>query len=199
MQISPPSKPQPARQPDDEAVRWMQRVSLGDEQAFELLVNRFQNELIGYFYNQCWDQHTAEELAQTVFIKLYRARERYQPTATVRTYLYRIARNAWIDHLRRRRHHLSLESGSEDGTALRDRLAGGVDVEQLQRLDEIQTRIAEAVATLPVGQQEVFVLANQQELPYPEISEILNIPVGTVKSRMHHAVKTLRHKLADLA
>ena len=183
---------------DEEIVRWMQRISLGDEQAFEQLVQHFQHELTGYFFNQCWDQHVAEELAQTVFIKIYRARERYKPTASVRTYLYRIARNAWIDHLRRRKQHASLDAGSEDGFALRDQIEGGIDAALPGRLDDIQARIAHAVEQLPVGQREVFVLANQQELPYPEISDILGIPVGTVKSRMYHAVRALRTDLADL-
>lgn len=177
----------------------MERLRDGDEEALAVLVGRFQRELVGFFYHQCWDQLLAEELAQTVFIKLYQARSRYQATAKLRTYLYRIARNAWIDHLRRQRHHASLDAEIGDGqTRMKDLLPGHIDNDKERRTDLIRHRVQEAVELLPAGQRDVFILANNQQLKYEEISRVLDIPQGTVKSRMHAAIRNLRQHLTDL-
>lgn len=188
--------------PSDSDTQVMECLRDGDDDALEIIVERYQNELVGYFYHHCWDQLTAEDLAQTVFIKLFRARSRYIITAKLRTYLYRIAYNAWVDHLRRQRHHASLDAqyGGEGGPSLRDSLA---DPKQAAAGSEVNTpflrqRIQEAVERLPAGQQDVFILANNQDMRYQEISEVLGIPEGTVKSRMHAAVRRLRTDLADL-
>lgn len=178
----------------------MERLRDGDDEALTVLVERYQDELVGFFYNHCWNQDVAEELASTVFIKLYRARERYQVTAKLRTYMYRIAHNAWIDHLRRRRHHVSLDAErGPEGFQLRDTLSiDGTDPLADDDRQALRLRIQEAVEELPEGQRGVFVLANNQGMRYAEISEVLGIPEGTVKSRMFAAVRTLRGKLSDL-
>lgn len=177
----------------------MERLRDGDDDALAVLVERYQHELVGFFYHHCWDQLVSEELAQTVFIKLFRARSRYRPTAKLRTYLYRIAHNAWIDHLRRQRKHLSLDAeiGGE-GLRVIDTLASDFDPERAGRDAVIRHRIQVAVENLPAGQRDVFVLANNQGLKYHDISAVLGIPEGTIKSRMHAAVRTLRRHLADL-
>lgn len=185
----------------DSDTQVMERLRDGDDDALTLIVERYQNELVGYFYHHCWDQLTAEDLAQTVFIKLYRARARYQITAKLRTYLYRIAHNAWIDHLRRQRHHASLDAEiGPDGLRLRDCLSDGKnsDPGDVGHQSYLRRRIQEAVERLPEGQRDVFVLANNQDMRYQEISEVLGIPEGTVKSRMHSAVRRLRSELTDL-
>ncbi|MFW5751428.1 MAG: RNA polymerase sigma factor [Planctomycetota bacterium] len=172
-----------------------------EEEAAAALVERYQRELVGYFYHQCWNQTLAEELAQTVFIKIYRARRRWKATAKVRTYLYRIAHNAWIDHLRRSKNHVSLDAEmGGSGLRLVDAIAGDAapDRPDAEESQTIRDRVREAVEKLPEGQRAVFVLANNQEMKYQEISDVLDIPVGTIKSRMHAAVRTLRRLLADL-
>ena len=177
----------------------MEQLRDGDDDAIAVIVDRYQNELVGYFYHHCWDQLTAEDLAQTVFIKVFKARARYQATAKVRTYLYRIAHNAWVDYVRRRRNHVSLDAEvGSNGLRLVDTMESDFDPEQVGRDDLIRRRIQEAVEELPEGQRDVFVLANNQGLRYQEISSILDIPEGTVKSRMHAAVRNLRKHLGDL-
>jgi len=177
----------------------MERLRDGDDDAIGDLVDRYQNELVGFFYHHCWNQLTAEELAQTVFIKVYRARKRYQPTAKVRTYLYRIAHNAWIDHTRRQRHHLSLDlEVGEKGQRLADTMEGKDHAGRAQRSELIQRRVQQAVNKLGEGQRDVWVLANNQGMKYEEIGRVLDIPEGTVKSRMHAAVRALRKELVDL-
>lgn len=179
----------------------MARVRDGDREAVIGIVERYQDELIGFFYHLSWDQLTAEELAQDVFVRLYNARERWQPTARLRTWLYRIAHNLWIDRLRRRRSLVSLDAErGDEGLRLSDAIAARPepDPDARERDAEIRDRVRSALAELPDGQREVFILANDQGLKYHDIAAILGIPEGTVKSRMHHAVRFLRDELADL-
>jgi RNA polymerase sigma-70 factor (ECF subfamily) len=179
----------------------MERIRDGDQQAVVELVQRFQNELLGFFYHLCWDQLVAEELVQDVFVNVYRSRARYQPTAKVRTFLYRIAHNLWIDHVRRQKHHVSIDAEMGDRSLrLADVLKapGGGDSDLDGRDETIRSRIQESLDGLPEGQREVFVLANNHGMKYQEIAEVLGIPEGTVKSRMHNAVRALRDDLQDL-
>ena len=175
----------------------MAQVRDGSEAALEALVGHFQQEFLGFFYHLCFNQLVAEELAQDVFVNAWKARARWVPTATVRTWLYRIAHNRWVDYLRTRRTLTSLDAGNEDEDRLSDRLAAP-DQRPAGQDAVIGERIAAALDLLPPGQREVFVLANNHGLRYHEIGEILGIPEGTVKSRMHHAVRALREELADL-
>jgi RNA polymerase sigma-70 factor (ECF subfamily) len=185
----------------DDDVRIMERMRDDDRDAVVELVGRYQNELVGFFYHQCWDQLIAEELTQDVFVNVYRSRARYQPTAKVRTYLYRIAHNLWIDHIRRHKHHqvsLDAEVG-ESALRLVDVLKAPSAVEADSGEDDrVRGRIQQAVAALPEGQREVFVLANNHGMKYQDIAQVLGIPEGTVKSRMHAAVRFLRDELQDL-
>lgn len=179
----------------------MARVRDGDREAVIAIVERYQSELIGFFYHLCWDQLAAEELAQDVFVRLYSARERWQPTARLRTWIYRIAHNLWIDSLRRRRGLVSLDAErGEAGLRLSEVLpaAAGADPDAGDRDAQIRERVRSALAELPEGQREVFVLANNHGMKYQDIAASLGIPEGTVKSRMHHAVRFLRDELADL-
>jgi RNA polymerase sigma-70 factor (ECF subfamily) len=179
----------------------MGRVRDGDREAVIGIVERYQDELIGFFYHLCWEQLTSEELAQDVFVRLYNARERWQPTARLRTWIYRIAHNLWIDHLRRKRNLVSLDAERGDGELrLSEVLAApdGGDPEAADRDARIRERVRSALAELPEGQREVFVLANNHGMKYHDIAAVLGIPEGTVKSRMHHAVRILRDELADL-
>jgi RNA polymerase sigma-70 factor (ECF subfamily) len=188
----------------DPEVALMERLRDGDEEALVLLVERYQRELVGFFYHLCWDQLVAEELAQDVFVNVFRARARYTASARVRTYLYRIAHNLWIDHLRRHRRQLSLDAEmGEESLRLVDCLAAPAsaivsDEDERTRAELIRTRVQAALELLPEGQRAVFVLANNHGMKYQEIATVLSIPEGTVKSRMHNAVRTLRDELADL-
>jgi RNA polymerase sigma-70 factor (ECF subfamily) len=198
MDGSPASRPGP-----EEDIQTLERLREGDLEAMTQLVERFQTEMVGFFYNNCWDHLLAEELAQSVFVKVFTARERYQATAQVRTFLYRIAHNVWIDHLRRQRRTVSLDaSRDEEGGTLKDLLmaapSGPDEADVLERAGTIRSRVREALEQLPSGQREVFLLANNHDMKYQEISRILSIPEGTVKSRMFAAIRTLREKLKDL-
>jgi RNA polymerase sigma-70 factor (ECF subfamily) len=198
-----PSDPSIALRARDQAdVLVMERIRDGDQEAVILLVERFQHELVGFFYHLSWDQLVAEELAQDVFVNVYRSRSRYQATAKVRTYLYRIAHNLWIDYLRRQRRHLSLDAElGEQSMRLINVLKAPDAIDDQERAGRdriIRQRVQEALGNLPEGQREVFVLANNHGMKYQDIAAVLAIPEGTVKSRMHNAVRAMRSELSDL-
>ncbi|MCS6969432.1 MAG: sigma-70 family RNA polymerase sigma factor [Planctomycetota bacterium] len=203
MAFGPAVSEQGAERADEAAedLALMARVRDGDREALVAIVRRYQDELIGFFYHLCGDQLRSEELAQDVFVRVYAARTRWQPTARLRTWLYRIAHNLWIDQLRRQRPLLSLDAErASDGQRWHEVLAAAParEAPDEEHRRYLRQRVQAALAALPAGQREVFVLACDQGLPYRDIAEILGIPEGTVKSRMHHAVRALRDRLADL-
>jgi len=170
----------------DPEVGLMIKAARGDETAFEQLVDRSQDALVQYLTRLCGRPALAEDLAQDTYVKLYAKRRRYRPLARFRTFLYRIAHNLWIDYLRK--HRLSASSLDEmrSGSEIPDRKGIGAEIAV------IQSDLMRAVDRLPLGQRQVLLLHLIEGLNYAEISGALEIPRGTVKSRMYHAVRKLR-------
>ncbi len=181
----------------------MERFGAGDDEAFRQLVARHEKRLLNFFWRRCFDRVFAEDCTQEVFLRLVRHRGRWKPSAKFTTYLYRIAENLWIDRYRSRRSHpppasLNLPVG-DDGGEIADRVANDARMpEQLAGDRELSLTIRAAIENLSEQQRSVFVLGEIQGMKYQDIGEILGIPVGTVKSRMHAAVHRLRGLLADL-
>ncbi len=186
--------------PDEEL---MLRTGRGDTDAFEALVKRHERGLVGYFHRLHWNRHRAEDQAQEVFIRLFTHARDYVPTARFTTYMYRIAHNYWVDDIRRskkERGQVSLDAHDEEGTSLRDLvMAGADDPRDRARKEEVLDAVIGAVDALPDEQKAVFVLSEVREMKYADIAEMLGIPEGTVKSRMHAAVGRLRTRLAAVA
>jgi RNA polymerase sigma-70 factor, ECF subfamily len=181
----------------DEDAALMLAFKAGDASAFDVLVERYRSPLATYFYALSRDRDTADDLAQELFVKLYRYRADYEPKAAFRTYVFALARNLWIDAYRSRRRsagEVSLDALHDDeSTALASRLeAAGEQPDQAADRAELGRMIAKAAARLPESLREVFVLGAVQERDYADVAAILEIPVGTVKSRMFHAVRKLR-------
>ena len=174
----------PSAEPDDRIL--MQRACQGDREAFAALVRRHQRPLLNFF-RRCGVQTDAEDLVQQTFIRLYRYRDRYTPSATLTTFLYLLARQVWIDELRRRQRSERLRKGLEAEpppaeAPVTQPKHGGMDVEA-------------ALAALPEGLRMVVVLGIYQGLAYADVAAALKIPVGTVKSRMFNALRLLRQRL----
>jgi len=178
----------------------------GDDGAFAELVARHSEALVNYFYFQSRDMDLAEDCAQEAWVRIFRSRHEYNPRARFRTYLFRVARNLWIDVYRsgsRRRQEASLDAegapGGGDPLRLLERLPGAAEApgRDLDRR-ELAALVAEALAGLPAEMREVYVLGELEGLPYAEVAELLHIPVGTVKSRMFNAVRRLRERLGRL-
>jgi RNA polymerase sigma-70 factor (ECF subfamily) len=174
----------------------------GDKEAFDALLNRHQVGLYNFFYRLQGRASVAEDLTQEVFFKIFRHAARYEKTAKFTTFLYRVARNVWFDWLRKRKRRgvmASLDRTDAEGDGLYGRLSGGTP-EPLEGVlaDETAAQIQRAIAALPEEQRLVFVLAEVQGMRYAEVGEALDIPEGTVKSRMHNAVHKLRERLQHL-
>jgi RNA polymerase sigma-70 factor (ECF subfamily) len=186
--------------PDQDAsVLWMRQIAQGDERALERLYNRWSGPLLNFLYGMCRNRATAEDLVQGVFLKVWRAAPRYKPLAKFSTWLFQIARNHWLnerDKIMRRIRPTSLDAprgpGGE-GMRLDQTVEGESPSPTHEALSrELGRRIEEAVARLPEKLRMVWVLGGAQGLPYREVAAILEIPVGTVKSRMFQAVRALR-------
>lgn len=187
------------QEPDD--VVLMERFRDGDRSALEALVDRHHASLVRYFHRQSRSRETAEDLAQETWLRILRAKN-YRPTARFQTYLFAIARNLWIDRYRSRKAapptvSADREVGPEGEGARLSSLLPSSEPEPSERasVHEEAGRIREAVAALPEGLRDVFELGEVQGLRYADVGAILDIPVGTVKSRMHAAVHRLRRVL----
>ena len=176
------------------------RFGKGQKEAFGVLVRRYERELFGYLRRYLGDSTLAEDVFQNTFLQVYVKSGQYEPGRPVRPWLYTIATNQAIDALRRQGRHqaLSLDQGREelpDGDVrslletLESRGAGPADAaEGAERRD----RVRASVERLPDFLRQVLVLAYYQGLKYREIADILDIPVGTVKSRLHAALVKLQ-------
>lgn len=183
---------------DAELIAFVKAGRLG---AFTALVDRHQRSLINFFYHLGWDRQVAEDCAQEVFLRVYRHIDGYHPEAKFTTFLYRVARNLSIDRLRSAAVHgkpVSLETGSgDDDWTLGQRMSGGgpSPVDLLTRR-ETEEELRRAIELLPEEQKTVLVLSEMQGLKYQDIAAILEIPLGTVKSRMHTAMERLKETMS---
>ncbi len=188
--------------PDD--FELMERFRRGDRAALDALVERHHASLVRYFHLQSRSRETAEDLAQEVWIRVIRHRDDYRPTAKFTTYIFSIARNLWIDRYRSNRAAPPTVSADrtvggegEDGPPLAAFLPSReTEPSEAASVQEEAGRIREAIQRLPEGLREVFELGEIQGLKYSDVSEIMDIPVGTVKSRMHAAVHKIRELLS---
>jgi len=180
----------PTQVAGDPDIELMLLVKQGNEDAFCELMNRYRRPLTGFFYSLCWNHDTAQDYAQEVLVRLWLARERYEPTGSFKSYVFRIAKNVWLQELRSRKCRPQ-PLYYEDLDLAED----AVDIEKLLVRRYVDRKIRLAVADLPEHHRLVFVLSHFQGLKYHEIAEILEIPVGTVKSRMSAAVRMLREQI----
>ena len=167
------------------------RYRSGDSAAFDELVEGMAPRLHGFFLRQGAEPATAEDLVQNVFVRVLQSMARYQPSGQLDAYLLRIARNLWIDH--RRRGGRVFQDGMPDERP--DPGPGPVDEADL---GDRAAYLRRALERVEPATRELLELAVLQQLPYKEVGVILDIPVGTVKSRVYYALRRLREQLAAL-
>jgi RNA polymerase sigma-70 factor, ECF subfamily len=193
-------KPAPAPEAD---VDLLAKYREGDSQAFRQLVELYRDRMVQFFYRLCWDRDRAEDLAQDLFLKLLLSSKRYRPEGKMTTFVYRVATNLWIDHYRQQRPRPKFQSFDQVvyPNSGRDTPMdyAGKEATPVENLADGEERAAmrRALERLTEPHRLVFELAVYQERPYGEISELLNIPVGTVKSRMHNAIAALKQMLGS--
>jgi RNA polymerase sigma-70 factor, ECF subfamily len=189
-------------QSDPDAVL-MLRVKRGDRAAFAELVEKYKQPVMNFVFRSLRDEIEAEDLAQNVFLQVYKSRSRYRQTAKFSTWLFTIARNLCLNELRRRSRHPaeSIEEAHADNEAH----DGGMhrqyeDKSQLAPPEtllqgELARKIEEALAELPENQRTAILLCRQDELSYEEIAGILDCSLSATKSLIHRGRETLKEKL----
>src|SRR6266404_4625388 len=187
-------------------VQLMLDVKSGDERSFELLLQRYRSPLVNFLYRMVRNREQAEDLAQEVFIRVYRARAEYVPSAKFTTWLFRIATNLALNSIRDTRHQrmeISLdtpltadaEEGDERTLDVADKHP---DIEQHLVEEARKAMIRRAIDKLPEKQRAAVLLHKYQELDYGEIAKILSCSESALKSLLFRAYEALRVELAPL-
>lgn len=188
----------PVAEPTDEDL--LTQFRAGQSEAFGVLVRRYERELFGYLRRYLGDSNLADDVFQNTFLQLYTKAGQYEPGRPVRPWLYTIATHAAIDALRRQGRHqaLSLDQGREElpngeVRSLVELLEsrGPAPADQLED-EERREKVRASVDQLPEFLRQVLIMAYYQGMKYREIAEVLGIPVGTVKSRLHAALVKLQ-------
>jgi RNA polymerase sigma-70 factor (ECF subfamily) len=176
---------------DTELVR---RFRDGHEQAFDQLVLRYQDRVLGLACRMVHDPDEASDIAQETFIRAYRELGRFRSQSTFYTWLYRIALNLSINYLRRKKIRSFLSLGDRAAQNLRSQGSPERDLE----LSESRRQVDAAIAGLPARQQSIFVLRHFEELSHRQIAEVLGSSEGAVRAGYFHAVRKLQRALRDL-
>jgi RNA polymerase sigma-70 factor (ECF subfamily) len=172
----------------------------GDLKAFEELLTRYEQSLFNFIYRYMGDFHTAQDLFQETFYRIFKNRKSFNSDLRFSTWAYRIATNVCIDELRKQNRELEVpleENKLAHESSLRFTDQGSnrnpIDSspEEILIKKDLEEKIKDLVNSLPEKLKSVFVLSEYQELPCREIAKILEIPLGTVKSRLHHAFEHL--------
>ncbi len=175
----------------DEAL--MLQIVNGDQQAYRLLVKRWKQPLMNYFYRQLGDAESAEELTQEVLIKVWKTKK-YQPKAKFSTFIYRLAYHVLVDHWRKQgRRPQKMESLDQSF----DLPSLALSPEQQVLASESREQVQVALQALPLKQQQVLILSKFQDLKYGQIAEILDCPAKSVKVQVFRALKKLGEKLKE--
>lgn len=184
----------------DSDLELMLRVRSGDAESFEVLLNRYRLPLVSFFARMVRDRALAEDLAQEVFLRVYQARQRYQPEARFTTWLYRIATNLALNAIRdRKSSDAPALDDDEDGATRTARIADTrLTVEQQMMLSDRERLIRQAVESLPEKQRAAVILHKYQEVDYRQISSVLGLSESAVKSLLFRAYENLRVRLEPL-
>lgn len=172
----------------------MERYGNGDAVAFEELYGRHKGPVFRYVLRQCGNTANAEEIVQEVWIKVIKARESYRPLAKFTTWLYRVARNCFIDFVRRQgRNALTAADDIEPD----DIMAQSGNPESAATLSQSGQRLSDALMKLPAEQREVFLLRVEGGLDLDEIATVTESGRETAKSRLRYAMRKLREALEE--
>lgn len=212
----------PAMAGETDDAQLMSRYAKGDVAAFETLYGRHKGPLYRYFLRQCGDPEAAAELFQEVWIRIIRARERYEPKARFNTWLYQIGHNCLVDHYRKSGRSLTGDGADAPPAEAAEPVAEELDPafasarwslvdweqgpadsapgpEAANSVAQRAARLWSALEALPPEQREAFLLHEEGGMGLAEIAAVTGANTETVKSRLRYAVKKLRTALGDLA
>jgi RNA polymerase sigma-70 factor (ECF subfamily) len=189
-----------SRGSDDAEV--MLRVKAGDETAFAYLVQKYRRPMVSFMYRMSHNAAAAEDLAQEVFLRVYRSREGYEASAKFTTWLYRIASNLAVNHARDTRHErpenmVSLDEPDEDTGLTVDVPDGSATAEETIMKRERMAAIRQRVQALPERQRTAVIMHKYQQMDYRQIAEVLKLSESATKSLLFRAYETLRGQLKE--
>ena len=185
-----------ADEDDDEDVRLMSLIARGDKPAFEQLIERHQALVVGTAARMLGSNSDVEDIAQQVFIRVWKSAARYRPRAKFTTWLLKITRNLVFNELRRtkRRAQMPLQPDPQsEEIALPDEATAAPDASLLE--EELQRAIEDAITQLPETQRMALILRRYEELSYEDIAAVLELSVPAVKSLLFRARTELRGRL----
>jgi RNA polymerase sigma-70 factor (ECF subfamily) len=182
----------------------MVRVREGDDSGFSILIEKYRKQIVHFMFRMSRNQAVAEELAQEVFLRVYRSRQTYRAEAKFSTWLYRIATNLGVNHARDTKHERTAQNvyldqpDPETGTTP-DVADSTLSVEQKLVREERMNAIRKHVMALPERQRSAVLMHKYQEMDYKEIGEVLKLSESATKSLLFRAYQTLRENLKDFA
>ncbi len=187
-----------ATAPDPDAAL-MLRVKRGDMAAFEVLVEKYKQPVVNLMFRMVRDLEEAEDLAQTVFVRVFQSASRYEVSAKFSTWLFTIARHLCLNEIRRRGRHpaesLDAEPTDSDQPSRQFEDARVFSAPEAFLQGELEEKIQEALEALPEKQRLAIALCRQDELSYEEIAEVLGCSVSATKSLIHRGRETLKQRL----
>ena len=180
----------------------MLRVKAGDKAAFDYLVQKYRRPMVSFMYRMARNSAAAEDLAQEVFLRVYRSRETYEPSAKFSTWLYRIATNLAVNHARDTRHErpevqVSLDEPNEDTGTTLEVPDASLNAEQNMVRRERMLAIRQKVEALPEQQRLAVIMHKYQQMDYKQIAEVLKKSESATKSLLFRAYETLREQLKE--
>jgi len=183
-------------------VQLMLDVKAGDDESFNLLLRRYRTPLVNFLFRMVRDSATAEDLAQEVFLRVYRARKQYSPSAKFTTWMFRIATNLALNSIRDNRHRqmeTSIDAPvSDEDSAPRELPAREMRIDEHMVERDRSEFIRRAITSLPEKQRVAVLLHKYEEMDYGAIAGILDCSESALKSLLFRAYETLRVELAPL-
>ncbi len=180
----------------------MLRVKAGDQPAFDYLVQKYRRPMVSFMYRMARNAAAAEDLAQEVFLRVYRSRGSYEASAKFTTWLYRIATNLAVNHARDTRHErpevtVSLDEPNEESGTTLELPDGNLTAEQALVRRERMLAIRSKVEALPEPQKLAVIMHKYQQMDYKQIAEVLKKSESATKSLLFRAYETLREQLKE--
>jgi RNA polymerase sigma-70 factor (ECF subfamily) len=180
----------------------MLRVKAGDQAAFDFLVQKYRRPLVSFMYRMARNTAAAEDLAQEVFLRVYRSRQTYEASAKFTTWLYRIATNLAVNHARDTRKDrpevtVSLDEPDEETGTTMDVADSTVSAEEAMVRRERMLAIRRRVDALPERQRLAVIMHKYQQMDYKQIADVLKLSESATKSLLFRAYQTLREQLKE--
>ncbi len=189
--MSEPDRDKSYDELDDHAL--MELCKIGDEQAFRQIYDRHADRITGYIVTFCGDEHIAADVTQETFEYLFRKVDEYEPNAPLHSLLYKVARNTCYKKLRNKRKEANVDLNWDELEPSPHTSEPDEHLSEQERVEHIR----ETIQQLPEHVREVVILRVMEGLKYREISDVVEVPLGTVKSRLHDGLDRLRDRLRE--